>query len=888
MKKIINVLYLSIISSLIFSQSFERLSDLDLKGGYLGFASWCDYNSDGYLDVFVTGVDFGGDFTHAELYKNYGDNSFVETNITLIPRVIYGDMSWGDFDNNGTLDLIYAGTTSGFSEDNITKIYKNINDTNLVEITHTLPYLRSCYLEWVDINNDGYLDIYYQGIDSTNEFDLGIYKNNGDETFEKAIININLIEGSRGNFTKNSAKWADFDNDGLKDVIIAMSTRDDFKFELYKNLGDFSFQKINIELPQLNYVNLAVGDINQDGNYDIVFTGSTDDFLSSADMNSDIYIYINEGNFNFDEAFKINNVGVFWNTLELGDINNDGYFDILDYGTGSSFDELQIYINNKDNTFSSLYHDITDSKEGGASLGDFDNDGDLDILYYGRIYYYGDMEVTYIYENKSEIINNNPSPPDSIDIFAINDDIKFYWNKATDDITNSNSLSYNISIGTNSNPNLLLSSFSLNNKLKTINNGNMNTNRNFIYKNMPEGNYVVRVQSIDNSYNTSQFSDTINFCFKKTSYLLGDTLYVCEGDSIQIGINGNYLGYKWNNGSHDSMIFAKDEGLFNVNLIHSDGCISSETVFLKYKKSIKEYLGEDILSCIGDTIKLQVQNLHDINWNNGSENNTININKSGEYWVTGIDSNNCISNDTINIQFKQKSLINLGFDISACEGDTVTLQIQEFKIIAWNNDSINKEINVFNSGKYWVTVMDTNNCISSDTVNVQFNQIPKVNIGADTSIEITDYLILESDSVYSSYLWSTDSYEDYCIIYGPNLSPGDYTYWVQVTDENDCLNSDSITISIYNTTSIINESNLNIKIYPIPFQNDIIIDFNKLLDGKSLVSLYDINGLCIFNGEIYDLYNNYCIPLKKVKRGIYFLNIINYSNNINETFKIIN
>lgn len=244
---------LLLLSYTVISQNYQRVPNVDLKGGYSGFATFVDYNSDGLNDVFVTGVDFGQNFTNAVLYDNHGDDTFTESTITNIPRIIYGDHSWGDFDNNGTLDLIYAGTTSGFAEENITRIYKNsLNGCEFIEIPHSIPALYSCSVEWIDVNNDGLLDIYYHGINSNNEFNLGIHRNNGDGSFsEIPNTGIQPILGSRGNGTVNNAKWADFDDDGLDDIVIAMQTALGFKVEIYKNLGEFNFEKINFNPPPL-------------------------------------------------------------------------------------------------------------------------------------------------------------------------------------------------------------------------------------------------------------------------------------------------------------------------------------------------------------------------------------------------------------------------------------------------------------------------------------------------------------------------------------------------------------------------------------------------------------------------------------------------------------
>lgn len=390
-----------------YCQDFERINNIDLKSGYLGFSTWCDYNSDGLLDVLVTGQDFGDRYKNAEIYKNNGDKTFSLTNINNIPRVIYGNAAWGDFDNNGTNDLIYGGTRSGFSEDNITKIYKNINNNSFEEVNHNIPNLGQCYFEWVDINNDNLLDIYYQGITSKKEFDLGIFKNMGDYTFEKVEFNYKKISGPRGNFNKNITKWADFNNDGLDDVIIAMSSKNNYKVIFLKNDGNFQFTEMNTTIPNFNYVNLDIGDINNDNLIDIVISGSKKQTLYSTDMTADIHVYKNNNNFNFSKLYSINNVGVFHNYLEIGDINNDQSLDIIYYGAGESNRDFKIYTNNGNGVFSELNHTIIPSSFGRATLGDIDNDSDLDLLYTGRIYLPFEQEILYIYENKNTVLSLN-------------------------------------------------------------------------------------------------------------------------------------------------------------------------------------------------------------------------------------------------------------------------------------------------------------------------------------------------------------------------------------------------------------------------------------------------------------------------------------------------
>lgn len=423
------------------AQNFDKVpSTNNLKGGYLGNASFVDYNKDGFLDIFVTGLDFGpnGDFRNAILYKNNGDKTFTESNIKNIPRSVYGDNSWADFNNDGTLDLLYAGTTSGFSENNITRIYKNIdNGCAFVEVATTIPKIKNGSVQWVDVNNDGLLDVFYLGTNSSDKFDLGIYKNNGNENFTK-VDNINLytISGEAANVQKNTAKWADFDGDGLKDVIVASSTKTEREFAIYKNLGDFKFQKVNFSLPQLSYVTMDIGDINKDGLPDFVFTGIPEYNVYSGQPNTKLYFYINKGNMDFRNSSILNNDGAILSQLKFGDFDNDGFLDLINYGSGESFRITKFYVNNKNDTFTEVYSPFPNCYSGGIDFGDFDNDNDLDLLYYGRIENPRDDEITYIYENKkvtidlpSEIIFDNGCGCSLQSAFSLNNSVdSVRWN----------------------------------------------------------------------------------------------------------------------------------------------------------------------------------------------------------------------------------------------------------------------------------------------------------------------------------------------------------------------------------------------------------------------------------------------------------------------------
>jgi hypothetical protein len=76
--QIIFILLISVfVTSSIFSQNFVQLPDVELKCSYPGFVSLCDYNSDNFIDVVITGSDYANQLEHVEFYKNNGDKTFA-------------------------------------------------------------------------------------------------------------------------------------------------------------------------------------------------------------------------------------------------------------------------------------------------------------------------------------------------------------------------------------------------------------------------------------------------------------------------------------------------------------------------------------------------------------------------------------------------------------------------------------------------------------------------------------------------------------------------------------------------------------------------------------------------------------------------------------------
>lgn len=172
------------------------------------FASWIDYNNDGYLDLYVINGYNQPDY----FFQNQGDGTFRDifqtTNIQNHDGVAY----WADFNNDGFYDFFM---TDGLKP----AIYKNKTNGTFEKIVIPAELEFSVPLEpgtpfdinWIDLNNDGFLDL---NVNVNNT--LFLFLNEGNETFINVTSQINLPQ----NIPFFGSIWGDYDNDGDLDWYI--------------------------------------------------------------------------------------------------------------------------------------------------------------------------------------------------------------------------------------------------------------------------------------------------------------------------------------------------------------------------------------------------------------------------------------------------------------------------------------------------------------------------------------------------------------------------------------------------------------------------------------------------------------------------------------------
>lgn len=179
---------------------------------------WADYDNDGFSDVFI----YGGSGPNL-LFHNNGNGTFTQIhaeiwNTDLGPSPA---AAWGDYDNDGFLDLVVSHGDFTTTRRRNYLYHNNGNGTFSKITTGVVATDLSCSIgvAWEDVDNDGYLDLFISqntGSPGTARQSL-FYHNNGDGTF--ASITNTLATAEPGSCT--AVIWADYDNNGFPDLFIA-------------------------------------------------------------------------------------------------------------------------------------------------------------------------------------------------------------------------------------------------------------------------------------------------------------------------------------------------------------------------------------------------------------------------------------------------------------------------------------------------------------------------------------------------------------------------------------------------------------------------------------------------------------------------------------------
>jgi hypothetical protein len=388
--------------------------------------AFLDYDNDGWLDVLVlngTRLEQAPDGATNRLYKNNRDGTFTDVTekAGLVRTGWASAVTVGDYDNDGFDDLFI--TSYGHNV-----LYRNNGNGTFTDVTakaglhqEAVRYGSGC--TWVDYDRDGHLDLLVATyLDTTLEKlprpgenadckwkgvsvncgprglppgSVQLFRNNGDGTFTD-VSRQSGVAAASGSYPM-TAVAADYDNDGWPDIYVACDSTPSW---LFRNQRDGTFREEALErgvalsedgMEQAG-MGIGLGDYDLDGSLDIFKTHFADDTN---------VLYRNDGKGFFDDMTIRAGIGVETRYVGWGagmvDLDNDGHPDLF-VVTGGVYPEVErqlpaypfrtprlVFRNLGDGRFEELIEEAGPGVAAahtsrGCAFGDFDNDGDVDVL----------------------------------------------------------------------------------------------------------------------------------------------------------------------------------------------------------------------------------------------------------------------------------------------------------------------------------------------------------------------------------------------------------------------------------------------------------------------------------------------------------------------------
>ncbi len=488
---------------------------------------WGDYDGDGYLDMLLAG-NIGGGQNETGLYYNNAGASFSKVAGTF-NDMDWGSIQWADYDHDGDIDALVSGEEVYY--DNHTRVYRNDGGTFVMtNIDLNSGYAAST--TWCDFNNDGKLDILVTALDPSISELTNLYKNEGNDVFTE------VFGHGLPNMAYGMAAWGDIDKDGWIDLAMTgLTDMAQYITKIYRNNGNATFTEI-ASFEGLNHSTIAWGDYDNDGDLDFLQTGK------NAGNYDKTYVYRNEGSNTFiQQAFGL--IGVYYCNGQWGDIDNDGWLDIIIAGSGT----CKIYRNNGDNSFTNYStNPILGIDFGNFALGDYDRDSDLDLFTAGEK---SSVISSKLFRNDAVVGNSPPTTPSALVGTPVSSSVTLSWSKANDAETPQNGLTYNVYIRDSSGNYIVSPASHFGTGLRSVvEMGNVQQNTAFTFNNLKYGTYYWSVQAIDASYAGGNWATEQNFVIPITAPTVQASNITFEY------LNAFNTKITWTRGNGDSCIVA--------------------------------------------------------------------------------------------------------------------------------------------------------------------------------------------------------------------------------------------------------------------------------------------------------------------------------------------
>jgi len=263
--------------------------------------------------------------------------------------------------------------------------------------------------------------------------------------------------------------------------------------------------------------------------------------------------------------------------------------------------------------------------------------------------------------------------------------------------------------------------------------------------------------SVEATVGQCTVSDAVQVTFNPLPVVdLGGDVELCPGASASFDAGTAGGSYLWNDGSTAATLSTSSTGEVSVTVTVA-GCSAGDAVQVSLLDGPQPSLGNDTLLCEGATLLLDATEPGSTYlWDDGSTQPTRLITDAGTFWVR-LERNSCLASDTITVEFFAPNTLDLGDDITLCQGESATLETGLTGVAhLWSTGATGTSISTSTAGEYWVEVQVVG-CTARDTVLVSVVELVQPDLGDDRTICSDEELVLGVIPGDATVLWSTGS-----------------------------------------------------------------------------------------------------------------------------------
>ena len=302
------------------------------------------------------------------------------------------------------------------------------------------------------------------------------------------------------------------------------------------------------------------------------------------------------------------------------------------------------------------------------------------------------------------------------------------------------------------------------------------------------GTYSVIARASNNCTDTAYINIT---AFDDVS-ISGNTT-ICAGGSTTLTVSGG-SSYRWSTGATTRSITVTNEGLYSVTAT-SGQCSANASVYVTVNSLPNVSISGNTTICGGASTTLTANGGTSYTWSNNATSQSINVSAAGTYKVTATNANGCTASVSASVVAASNPTPQITGNLTACEGETVTLAANGGTSYSWSNGSTNASISVTSGGTYTVVASNNAGCTASTNATVTINGRPTPVISGNLSIcdgESTTLSVNGGDS----FVWNNGSTSANINV----TSSGNYS--VVASNSNGCTASASATVNVMQNPTV--------------------------------------------------------------------------------------